>query len=435
LALKKKKSRVLHTVLRGVSGLLTVMQASALVVFAMTTDMSSFGGYMLAGDGRFEVAPKNNTLVFVLDTTENVVFDQVLEAFPDTYEALSGFTYYPNTTGKHSRTFPSLAYLLTGEKFYYDKPAYLYTQEAFENGRMLKDLKAAGIDSRVYTWDVEKLSKAAQPYVSNLFVTQFNSAQSVSVSDLFCGMMNISLYKAMPYRLKYELEYSMGDINQSVIRHDKEPYQHYDYEYYQDLTGSDLSVNEAYAGAFRFYHLFGSHHDMYWNEDMKFADVDNRVQPLRGSLRIMEEFVRKLEEKGVLDETTIIVTADHGQWGSANTTDIEKEMTNPPNPIMLVKYAHSDMSKPLAISRAPVSHEDVFATVIEGCGLDSAAYGRTIREIPEDEDRKRTYYYTSYAPGHERELYLKEYLIDGDANTFDSWEFTGNQWDVLYSVY
>ena len=432
--LRKKKDDTLNVALGYVSAMLMVMQTVGLLSVVLTTDMTSTGGFMLAGDGRYEVAPKNNTLVFVLDTTENTFFEKVLRDYPDVYEAFSGFTYYSNTTGMHSRTYPALPYLLTGERCYYDKPYHEYIQEAFSGGTMLMDLKNAGVDSRVYTWESHLLSKNARPYVNNMFLTQFNSFDSVSVPDLIAGVLNISLYKVAPYRLKYELEYSMDKINQRVIRHEKEPYQHYDFEYYHELVDSELTVNSEYEGAFRFYHLFGSHHDMYWDENMRLFDVEDPAQALRGSLRIFEEFVRKMNEAGVLDETTIIVTADHGQWAGTESTEISHVMANPPNPIMLVKHAGSDMSIPLVISHAPVSHEDLFATVIDGCGLDSSAYGRTLQEITEDEDRERRYYFTAYSAETGGELVLKEYTINGDANTFDNWMYTGNKWDILYTA-
>jgi arylsulfatase A-like enzyme len=90
------------------------------------------------------------------------------------------------------------------------------------------------------------------------------------------------------------------------------------------------------------------------------------------------------------------VTADHGQWAGNNSTEMERVYRNPPNPIMLVKYADSDMNRPLMISQAPVSHADLFATVIDGCGVDASAYGQTIREVPEDVSRERKYYFTAW---------------------------------------
>jgi len=411
------------------------MQTVGLLTAALTTDMSSAGGFMLTGDGRFEMAPENNTLVFVFDATENTIFEDVLRDYPDVYEALSGFTYYPDAISTYSRTYPSLTYMITGGKCYYDKPHDAYISDAYTQSALLGDLKAVEIDSRAFSLDINKFSKAAEPFLGNMFITNFDSLDSVSVPDLIGGMLNISLYKTAPYRLKYELVYSMDKINQRVIRHDKEQYQHYDYEYYHDLKEHGLQVNSEYAGAFRFYHLFGSHHDLYWDENMVRIDVTNKVQPLRGSLRIIEEFVRMLEEEGILDQTTIIVTADHGAVSGGGHTDLRKNTSTPPTPIMLVKYPDSDMSRPLTVSKAPITHDDLFATVIEGCGMDPTAYGRTIREIPENEQRERYYYYTAFSDRDGGEMVLREYLIEGDARDFKNWTDTGRYWDILYSPY
>lgn len=129
--------------------------------------MSKDNGYTLTGEGRFEVAPKNNTLLFVFDSSESAYFNEVLEMFPDVYDAFSGFTYYPNSISVYSRTYPSVIYMLTGEKCYFDKPPAEYIQEAYERGTMLKDLNEAGIDNRKFG-TASYLSNAVKEYVSNI---------------------------------------------------------------------------------------------------------------------------------------------------------------------------------------------------------------------------------------------------------------------------
>jgi len=84
-------------------------------------------------------------------------------------------------------------------------------------------------------------------------------------------------------------------------------------------------------------------------------------------------------------------------------------------------------------SLAPVCHEDLFATVIDGLGGDSTKYGRTVFEIEENEDRERKYYHTALVSDKDGEVALREYSIKGDARKLESYSLTGNYWDVKYS--
>ena len=54
---------------------------------------------------------------------------------------------------------------------------------------------------------------------------------------------------------------------------------------------------------------------------------ENATEPpaLRGSLRIIEEYMRRMDEMGILDDATIIVTADHGCDPVYPTTDHTRE--------------------------------------------------------------------------------------------------------------
>lgn len=152
---------------------------------------------------------------------------------------------------------------------------------------------------------------------------------------------------------------------------------------------------------------------------------------LKGDIKIIREYLEQLKTLGVYDNTTIIITADHGHV-KYNTV---LEMKVAGGCIMLVKPAGADSSKPIVTSLAPVSHADLFATAIKGLGGDATKYGKAIYEIPENEKRDRYYYYTALYTTTDGEVVLREYLIDGPADKLSSYKLTGNNWDMDYSMY
>ena len=100
---------------------------------------------------------------------------------------------------------------------------------------------------------------------------------------------------------------------------------------------------------------------------------------------------------------------------------------------MLAKPSGVDDSQPIKTSMAPVCHEDLFATVIEGLGGDTEKYGRTIWEIGENEERERKFYHTALYSDEDGEVALREYTVKGDARLLESYKLTGKHWDVNYS--
>lgn len=435
-AIAKNKKGTAHAVLRYICLVLTGIQAFALIVTVATTDLNKErDSFKLVGDGQFELAPKQNTLVFVLDTTDSAYMDAALEQFPDIHQAFSGFTYYHNATSGYSRTFPAIPYMLTGEKYYFDRFYGEYIDEAYNKGTLIKELGEAGVDSRIFTIDSNLISEYVSRYLGNTTTNQSKYLKNTSIPDLIKGMLRVSLYKVAPYRLKYELEYSVSEINQSVVRIDGEAFEYVDYNFYQELMSHPLTLSKEYDKAFRFYHLYGSHYRVHWNENMELDENATEPPALRGSLRIIEEYMRRMDEMGILDDATIIITADHGDSAAGQALTVFGTVLTPPKPVLMVKYPHSDMSRPLEISNAPVSHEELRATIAKACGIEHEKHGRTFQEIGEDEQRERHYYYTALFHDREGEIALKEYVINGDANDFANWTDTGNYWDVNYSAY
>ena len=140
-----------------------------------------------------------------------------------------------------------------------------------------------------------------------------------------------------------------------------------------------------------------------------------------GCLNFIADYIRDLKEPGVYDQSTIIVTADHGDW---YLTD--RPVTGTTTPILLVKPAETaeEAAVPLQVSDVPTGHVDVPATIINAVGGDSSAYGQTVFEVA-DEPRDRYYWMTTHDGHADYEWF--QYVIQGHALDFDDWHLTGEE--------
>ena len=444
----KKRQKAAEGIMRGVSLALIAMQAVAMAGQALINGTpEEKPDQYLSAEGEFELSRDTNVIEFVLDTADGTFVRRMLEMYPELGESLGGWVYYPNATSTHSRTYPSIPYMLTGEVCHMDLPVSEYVNQAYENSGFLRGLYGKGTDIRIYTWDPELVSAGAGEYIANSAGYRYGQFENLNLPRLEENLMRIALYKSLPYAFKNHFQYNIVRINQSSFRMSAEfnrDYSYMDPSFRDDLMIYDpMTVTDRYSRAFRFYHLFGTHPGADWNENLEGAedaeyaiwDLDFRARALRGSFRMIEDYIGCMKEKGIYDRATIIVTADHG---ISDDEDMESSLDRKTVscPVMMVKYAGCDQSLPLRVDESPVAHEDIFATVEEALGapVSGAGSGRPLNGYRENEPRERYYYHSAFRSDGEGEIALREYRIDGDAEQLKNWHITGKWWPVRYSA-
>lgn len=143
------KPRLWRGLMIFISILMIGMQSVALVSLIVKNDyIGSVSNGYLSNSTIYEVSPKNNVIMFVLDRYDRVYAEEVFKRWPEIKESLTDFTFYDNVIGSYSRTFPSINYLLTGVEEHYDIPIDEYIQKAWTEGTFLKDIKNAGYEPK-----------------------------------------------------------------------------------------------------------------------------------------------------------------------------------------------------------------------------------------------------------------------------------------------
>ena len=375
--------------------------------------------YILTTEGALELHPTNNVLVFVLDWYDEQVLEKVLQTDPDFLQPLDGFTYYANATSRYDFTGLSLPYLLTGV----EKPEGMmeeqYTDYAFANGHMLEDIAAAGYDVKIYT-DMENVSASAartwdnyQPYKCYC-----------KTWPTMALMLRCSGYQMAPFMFKDRFWYTSDAFDALAYDVGSAKWSAYDDLLLNDaLYRTGLSVDRMTdcSGYFKFYHLYGIHPPYYLTEHLQHApwteDYDSMLSAARGSMMIVYNYLDFLKKEELYDSAAIIITADHGENYLYDENDEELiknlQLQYTSTPILMIK--NPGQTGAVRKSMAPVSHEEVIASIVKAANPQAAGYGRTVEEVGETEERVRVLTY-----GRGDTFYDIE--ITGDAMDPNNWK-------------
>ena len=437
----KTSRRGTKRVLCLLSAALLAMQTAGFASSVLTRDLSPKSpDHALSTEGEFVLSRNRNVIVYVLDTADGTYVTEMMTRYPELYDILSGWTWYPNATSRFSRTYPAIPYLLTGNDCDMSIPVDESLDQAYETSSFLKTLSESGVDSRIFTWSQELLSDKADPYIANSTGYQYSDSGNLNLPRLEENLLKAALFKCLPYQFKNAFAYDMREMNTTSFKTLDDDYMYYAYmdsDFNYDLEDA-LTVTDNYDKAFRFYHLFGTHPGAGWDADLneipETEEADN-PEALRGCFRNVEEFIRQMKELGIYDSATFIITADHGISGSVDPGVPLEQLPGTAVPIMMVKFPGSDTSKPLQVSRAPVSQDEIFATVELGLGTPATGTGsgNTFSKYAEGQRRDRYYYHTAVRSDDSWDIALLEYLVDGDAEDLANWHYTGKWKNIVYS--
>ena len=433
-------------VLAGCLALAIVQGVGVWSLWSMPLDPSD-APIMVSQEELFDVSPENNVVVIILDAADTRWFQSAYEGDPTIIDMLTGFTYFYNAVGCFSPTRYAIPYLLTAQRLQAtDEYAEDYIQRRYEDGTFLADLDATGAyigvysDSAVYH-DAER--EILAEYADNVTRTQETNSSYLDPVGTVKILWKTAFYRDMTWFFKPPFWYVGDQINIEMLDSNQvgrlgaenSPYIIDDVRYYGLMTANKLQYNETETGGLRFIHLLGSHSPWDMTRDVKRAENgESTIQDQTiGAFNIVREYIDQLKAIGAYEDTTIIITADHGKLYT--NLDTLWEQTNA---LILVKpggQTAEEAAAPLAVSYAPVSHLDFHPTVLAALGADEATIakyeGKPIFDVMDDEVRTRYYYMASYDTTGAYDYFLREYVVGSDAHDFEQWQATGGIWYFL----
>ncbi|MDR0947306.1 MAG: LTA synthase family protein [Ruminococcus sp.] len=424
--LKSKKKKADYTrVVSSVSAVLLLMQLAGVISVIPSYTPIIRTPLALSYSKSFEMSSDENIVVFVVDRLDNKFTYEAFERYPDSTEIFDGFTFYEDNTSVYSCTVPSIAYMMTGDKYNNEIPVYSYLRECWTKDSFIDELHNSNfaaymlLDRFTAFTDVSDLSGKAD----NIKEIDNNAdlRQDLVTSITF----RISASKLMPYLLKDAMLNNISEDfqNDYLNMTDTDAMDaivgfNTDMRFYDNLIQNGLTLQDE-KNVFSVIHLRGAH-DMgtgYDNGFIREEGFDN-TDSAYASFKIIEEYLNQMKNLGIYDDATVIVIADHGNSSLVQGSTIR--LYEPVTSTLLIKPKGAD--GPMKYNdTAELSHEYFGASILEYAGIPHEEFGLSYQDV-ESENIKTT-----------RRLYLESwvnvynlksngyYEINGDARDFSNW--------------
>lgn len=398
---------------------------------------------MVSEKGLLDVSAKTNVVEFVLDNYDTALLEQAVSEEPEMFDGFEGFTWFKDSAGSMIPTRYGNVFLLTGVLPREDEPFSAFLANRYARSPYLGDIRKADYDVGVYSDTLGEQYLSADEAIQHLYRYTSNIApldrDAMDVPATAASLLRCALYRDLPWLVKPLAWFYTDEVNRSMFgsgraASDKTPYLMDDGSLLSRLRTEGLSTNDQDA-SYRYIHVIGAHDPFSLDRNGEEVGVGNSnpLDQAIGSMKIVETYINELKQLGVYDQTTVIVTTDHGSWWCQ-----EGEIDQPKSPIVLFKPAASvagGRDKPLTVSESPVSAGDILATVEEVIGApNSASFGESLVDKVEGGSRYRKgeqtrYFYMTTSDGvHDQKI--QKYAINGDARDLCSWSRTNVEWDA-----
>lgn len=424
--IKGDKGDVIKTVSFIVSFALLASQITS-PIFIVINSNSKFETNILKGSGKKEktiintergfneIAQKNNVFYFCIDRFDEEYAEKAYASDRGIFSELTGFTWYRDNVSNYGHTFPAVANMLTQKKYNADLKRAEFLDKVYKGGDTpLDKLNENGYTVDIYTVKYYAFTDAGHlpQYVGNLAKATEESNERISFA-LSAQLAGFSLYRAAPLVFKQFFDTgSTSDVNGIVNKKGDDGYEEWigTNSQAETLAKNAITVGDA-EKKFAFIHYDGMH-DVLQPSNPFLTSILSR------NIGVVNSFIKALKENGLYKDATIIITGDH----SRPVSDISGVLDGsgkgqPRRTALFVKAAGSDEG--FAVSEAPTSHEDIWATIFRSENIGYEGSGVAVNLLSEGQSRERTYVWHTYGT-----VPLKEYVykINGKASVIENWK-------------
>lgn len=342
----------------------------------------SVGRYHISYDDELMLSSRDNIIIIILDWFSNQYVDRTEARYPGAFDCLNDFTYYDNYECNYFGTCPSMAHMLTGCEMDPSIPFNSWSHNIWENEStrsMYKRIKDKGYTVNLFTPQERLLVGNNNPvilkdYFDNVKIS--NTESSVDHISLVTQLVKASAYRYAPKCIKnrfYITDANMGiKYKASKFPSTANP------DYYNRLCSEGLYIGTD-DNLITITHIRGGHDpDTYPDASLNTNYDSDYEDRCRGCMTIVGEYLSQLRTMGKYDDSTIIITSDHG-------SQVE------PQVIYFIKEK-GESHEELVINHAPVSHCEFLSTIVYLADPDSADGSKTIYDYASDELRERKYW-------------------------------------------
>ncbi len=356
--------------------------------------------FSLSGEYQYSLASGDNIVILILDRYSNGHFESLMEDHPEYLGKFKDFTYYNNMDSHYAYTFPAVQHLLTGV----DKDIDVNDLKK-EDGSSYKDWNECAWSSnkcREFYKTIHDKGYSLNFYYSVEAYAMFGDMDNLvgKVDNASCVPLHIdkgltvrllekmSLYKCLPYAVKPKFEV-MSTSFSGTASYEIGVSDYQNATFYRNLCDRGLTIEDKITtgtgqecnNLINIIFIEGIHEPYTLGADgSEVPESESNLEITKQGLDvIVDKYIQELKDQGRYDNTTIIITSDHG-WAPEYLD---------PQPVFLIKMA-GETHASMITTDAPVSSDDFMPTILDIIGEDYSEYGTSIFDWHDGDKRVRT---------------------------------------------
>ncbi len=380
-------------------------------------------------DTLYSFSAEHNFIVIILDAFSSPGFEAVLKNSPELRQTFSGFTFYPNTLAAFSTTAPSIPGLLSGMEYDNTETMRSFLKRALGERSLPAVLERNGYQVNVMSLP-QLCPHLGQPCIS-LGRVVAKDAQQEERSELL-ELLDVTLFRSLPQVLKKPLYRNQRWFLQRLLSDGGSPRPLFDTVRFVDAFERNANSTASRA-TFKFLHLMLPHPPYRFDatctaiENTKGNDKKKYEEQATCALHLTERLLGKLKALGVYDNSTIVISADHGYSIHYLTAQRPKNLPlmEQALPLFLTKLEQANTQDPMAISHVPGRLTDLPRTIADILKINADLPGESILKLQDSSPRMRSY--RNY--GWNNKLWHRDYMptmyefhINGDARDPAAWQ-------------
>ncbi len=333
--------------------------------------------YIVSKDKEY-VLGKENIVVFLLDYTGPLEMAALLDKYPEALDPFNDFLCFDNFNTEYIGTFPAAAYLLTHQPFERDIPYSKWFEKVWhaeETESFYSQLHEAGWTTRIFHNTRMAAGKLVNEYGKFDNIERVDAPREFTInSSTYRKLIKLSFYRYFPLIMKAPFWLYTEDINgMKILSENEQTWNRY--KSLQKYLDQRLSVGDE-ERVYVTYHYAGSHAPFNLDETGKEAvRVAALEDQLAGHFYVISEYIQQMKDYHIYDSSTIIIMTDHGNFKY-------------PHSIFYIKPAGQRQDE-MTYNHAPVSQSEYMETIAQLAGLEKGQFGRSVFDVPEDEERMR----------------------------------------------
>ncbi len=413
VAALRKKKQMFENVLMFISGCMTLMLLVTMVSTIMTKGMSKPQSQLYVTEKEeFNMSEDQNFVILVLDTLDAREFSSLLEEHPEYREIFADFTYFENTTAAYACTRDAIPFILSGDWYEEDEPFLDYVNRVYTQAPLLAELEQRGYRLNLYEDQMYTQEESVITRFENVVMGEYKvkSYLGLAVQEL-----KLVGYRYAPFDLKrFCMTRKAGFDEEIQVECEYRGYTANNSVFQGNVKNVELTTDTEKQ--FKFIHLDGAHTPYVYDKDGNVIDEKSGSyrQSVEASITITAQYLQKLKESGVYDNTALIVMADHGYNGPGGEGAMLRQSA------MLLIKGRGEQHDTMMISQAPISYVDLQQAYVR---LLDGAESADVFDWKEGDTRERRFLMDSL--GQEEEMV--EYLQKGYAHDMTTMIPTGRE--------